>query len=70
MSSFTEAKTTGEKAEMIEGMKKGDKFSITWGHRSLYIAKDVLDIKVGELQNLKLTRYDGGTIYIEEIKDE
>ena len=35
MSSFTEAKTTGEKAEMIEGMKKGDKFSITWGHRSL-----------------------------------
>tara|TARA_R100000656_G_C3933783_1_gene125407 strand:- start:275 stop:487 length:213 start_codon:yes stop_codon:yes gene_type:complete len=70
MSSFTEAKTTGEKAEMIEGMKKGDKFSITWGHRSLYIDKATLDIKVRELKNLKLSRYDGGTIYIEEIKDE
>ena len=70
MSSFTEAKTTGEKAEMIEGMKKGDKFSITWGHRSLYVDKATLDIKVRELKNLKLSRYDGGTIYIEEIKDE
>ena len=70
MSIFTEAKTIGEKAEMIEGMKKGDKFSITWGHRSLYIAKDVLNIKVDELKNLKLSRYDGGTVYIEEIEDE
>ena len=51
-------------------MKKGDKFSITWGHRSLYIAKDVLNIKVDELKNLKLSRYDGGTVYIEEIEDE
>ena len=70
MSSFTEAKTTGEKAEMIEGMKKGDKFSITWGYRSLHVDKDALNIKVDELKNLKLSRYDGGTIYIEEIKDE
>ena len=70
MSSFTEAKTTGEKAEMIEGMKKGDKFSITWGYRSLHVDKDALNIKVDELKNLKLSRYDGGTIYIEEFEDE
>ena len=70
MSSFTEAKTIGEKAEMIEGIKKGDKFSITWGRRSLYIDKATLDIKVRELKNLKLSQYDSGTIYIEEIKDE
>ena len=70
MSSITEAKTIGEKAEMIEEMKKGDKFSITWGYRSLYIDKKVLDIKVDELKNLKLSRYDSGTVFVEEIKDE
>ena len=70
MSSITEAKTIGEKAEMIEGMKKGDKFSITWGYRSLYVDKAALNIKVDELKNLKLSRYDGGTVFVEEIKDD
>ena len=70
MSSFTEAKTIGEKAEMIEGMKKGDKFSINWGRRSLHVDKDALNIKVDELKNFKLSRYDSGTVFIEEIEDD
>ena len=68
--SIVEAKTIGQKAEMIEEMKKEDRFMITWGYRSLYIDKKTLNIKVDELKKLKICKLNGGTITVEEIKDE
>jgi len=67
--SIIEAKTTGQKAEMIAKMKEGDRFMISWGYHSLHISKDEMNIKVDELKNLKVSKMkDTGTVWLEIIK--
>ena len=64
-----DAKTLGEKAEMIDSMEEDDKFMILWGYQWIHVEQSEINPQISDLRKLKVSKLSSGTVSLEKIDD-